>query len=134
VIGRILEGMTSYYSSVYHDIVIIGNQVIAGIIVKDESPHTVTTFLRIGNTSSLYDITIVASGGNKSLLRPRELSKLEAATKDFIESFLEFSKKRDTMDWPCSNCGESYAYPVLSADGRYRCPKCANPVDSALIQ
>ncbi|MFX1560421.1 MAG: hypothetical protein ACFFBL_07520 [Promethearchaeota archaeon] len=29
---------------------------------------------------------------------------------------------------PCRNCGRSFVYPVLSADGRDRCPKCGNPV------
>jgi hypothetical protein len=131
---KVLEGMTSYYPSVYHDLVLIGNQVIAGIIVKEETPHTITTILRIGEDPSLYNVTIVASGGNWSLFRQRELSGLEAATKDFIENHIKFFKKRDVMDWPCGTCGESYAYPVLSADGRYRCPKCANPVDRVTIQ
>lgn len=28
----------------------------------------------------------------------------------------------------CRNCGESYEYPILSADGKHRCPRCAKPV------
>ncbi|MHA2021949.1 MAG: hypothetical protein ACW96N_09560 [Candidatus Thorarchaeota archaeon] len=131
---KVLDGMTSYYSSMYHDFVLIGNQVIAGIIVKEQAPHTITTILRIGEDPSLYNVTIVASGGNWNLFRQRELSQLEIATKDFIENHVKFFKKRDAMDWPCSNCGESYSYPALSADGRYRCPKCASPVDSMAHQ
>ncbi|MFW9966308.1 MAG: hypothetical protein ACFFEA_04070 [Candidatus Thorarchaeota archaeon] len=133
-IERAIEILASYYSSVYHDFVLVGNQVIAGVVVKEQAPHTITTILRISEDESSYSVTIVASGGNWSLFRQRELSQLEIATKDFIENHIKFFKKRDVMDWPCSNCGEPYAYPVLSADGRYRCPKCAKPVDQIASQ
>lgn len=29
---------------------------------------------------------------------------------------------------PCRNCGEPFEYPILSADGKHRCPRCAKPV------
>jgi hypothetical protein len=29
---------------------------------------------------------------------------------------------------PCRNCGKSFVYPVLSADGKDRCPRCGKPV------
>lgn len=29
---------------------------------------------------------------------------------------------------PCSNCGKSFGYPVLSADGKNRCPRCGKKV------
>ncbi len=29
---------------------------------------------------------------------------------------------------PCTNCGKSFVYPVLSADGNNRCPRCGKPV------
>ncbi|MFX0056611.1 MAG: hypothetical protein ACFFAD_16910 [Candidatus Hermodarchaeota archaeon] len=133
-IERAIEGLASNYSSVYQDFVLVGNQVIAGVVVKEQAPHTITTILRISEDDSSYSVTIVASGGNWSLFRQRELSRLEIATRDFIENHIKFSKSREKLDWPCSTCGESYAYPVLSADGRYRCPKCASPVDSGAIQ
>ncbi|MFW9975444.1 MAG: hypothetical protein ACFFDQ_09285 [Candidatus Thorarchaeota archaeon] len=29
---------------------------------------------------------------------------------------------------PCSNCGKSFVYPILSADGKDRCPRCGKTV------
>ncbi len=29
---------------------------------------------------------------------------------------------------PCKNCGKSFEFPILSADGKDRCPRCGNPV------
>ncbi|MFW9889215.1 MAG: hypothetical protein ACFFER_13600 [Candidatus Thorarchaeota archaeon] len=129
-LDRILESMISYYPSLYRDLILNGNQLIAGIVVKEEIQHTVTIIFKIGEDSSVYNVTIIASGGYGR----RELHRLEAETKEFIENNIRFFKKRDLLDWPCGSCGESYAYPVLSADGRYRCPKCAKPVDGALTQ
>lgn len=43
---------------------------------------------------------------------------------------LEASTKKEPPTGPCGNCGEDYRHPVLSADGSYRCPKCAKPVAS----
>jgi hypothetical protein len=128
-IERTLESMTKYYSSIYRDFILDGNQLIAGIIVKEDVPHTITTVIRIGEDPSRYNVTIIASGGNWSLFRQSELSRLESATKEFIENHIQFLKRRDTMVWPCPKCGKSYTYPALSADGRYRCPACASPVD-----
>ncbi|MFW9801976.1 MAG: hypothetical protein ACFFFC_04960 [Candidatus Thorarchaeota archaeon] len=128
-IERTLEIMTRYYSSIYRDFILDGNQLIAGIIVKEDMPHTITTIIRIGEEPSLYNVTIIATGGFRGLFRQSELSRLELATKDFIENHIEFLKSRERMVWPCSKCGKSYTYPALSADGRYRCPACASPVD-----
>lgn len=41
---------------------------------------------------------------------------------------LEVSSQREIPIGPCGNCGEDFRHPVLSADGKYRCPKCAKPV------
>jgi hypothetical protein len=40
----------------------------------------------------------------------------------------EFSAQMKPPVGPCGNCGEDFRHPVLSADGKYRCPKCAKPV------
>ncbi|MFX1441151.1 MAG: hypothetical protein ACFFFD_12975 [Promethearchaeota archaeon] len=125
-----MESLIKHYPSLYSDLVLDGNRLIWGIIVSEVKPYTITIIFRIGKSTSLYNFTIIVSGGySKS-----EVSRMEADAKDFIESHIEFLKRRDTMIWPCGRCGESYAYPVLSADGRYRCPKCASPVDGSVIQ
>ena len=41
---------------------------------------------------------------------------------------LEGSMQKEIPIGPCGNCGEDFRHPVLSADGKYRCPKCAKPV------
>ncbi|MFX1416582.1 MAG: hypothetical protein ACFFC0_07200 [Promethearchaeota archaeon] len=44
---------------------------------------------------------------------------------------LEGSKQKEIPIGPCGNCGEDFRHPILSADGKYRCPKCAKPVEQA---
>ncbi|MHA2379409.1 MAG: hypothetical protein ACXADS_09025 [Candidatus Thorarchaeota archaeon] len=48
----------------------------------------------------------------------------------FIQEDYDFeqSTRMANLVRPCGDCGEDYRHPVLSADGRYRCPKCAKPV------
>ena len=132
-IGRAMESLMKYYPSMYSDFILDGNQLVTGVIVKEDIPYTITTIIKTGEDPSQYYFTIIASGGT-GRSRQRELSLLESSTKEFIDNHIDFLKRRDTMVWPCNNCGASYAYPVLSADGRYRCPKCASPVDSGANQ
>ena len=128
-----MESLTKYYPSMYSDFILDGNQLVAGVIVKEDMSYTITTIIKTGEDPTQYNVTIIASGG-QGYSRHREHSLLESSTKEFIENHIEFLQRRDTMVWPCPNCHVSYAYPVLSADGRYRCPKCASPVDGADIQ
>lgn len=60
----------------------------------------------------------------------RILSKKEG----FIQQDYEFanSTQIEAPVGPCGNCAEDFRHPILSADGKYRCPKCAKPIGQAV--
>lgn len=56
--------------------------------------------------------------------------RIRSVKEGFMKKDYEFelSTQVKTPVGPCGNCGEDFRHPVLSADGKYRCPKCAKPV------
>ncbi|MHA2379415.1 MAG: right-handed parallel beta-helix repeat-containing protein [Candidatus Thorarchaeota archaeon] len=52
----------------------------------------------------------------------------ETETEHITESHIEHSGRMEALEGTCKNCGEDYRFPVLGADGKHRCPKCANPI------
>lgn len=129
---RIMDILSSQYSSVYQNRWQQGNRTIA-VFVHEEyvfrtgCMQTLTTIVESAESSGACEITAVASGaGGIFGFNWGSHTAQENSLKEFLENWIEnptLLPPRLTGD--CGTCGEDARGAVLTADGKLRCRKCA---------